>query len=51
MQRSLKGFRDWVLEEVPFLIPGAAALPALRVVEGIYQSAKEGKVVRIIERG
>jgi predicted dehydrogenase len=47
MQRCLKGFRDWVLFDQPFLIPGVSALPALRVVEAIYQSAQEGQVVRM----
>jgi len=47
MHRSLQGFRDWVLRDRPFLIPGEAALPALAVVEAIYQSAEEGRQVEI----
>jgi len=43
LHRSLKGFRDWILKDEPYLIPAEAALPALQAVEGIYQSAKEGQ--------
>jgi predicted dehydrogenase len=39
VHRSLKGFRDWVLEGEPFLIPAREALPALAVVEAFYRSA------------
>jgi len=47
MQRCLKGFRDWILEDKPFLNPGEAALPALAVVEAIYRSADEKRWVDI----
>jgi UDP-N-acetyl-2-amino-2-deoxyglucuronate dehydrogenase len=47
LQRSLKGFRNWVLNDEPYLIPGEEALPALQVVEAIYQSAKAGQQVKI----
>jgi predicted dehydrogenase len=48
MHRCLKGFRDWVLDDQPFLIPGEAALPALGVVEAIYQSAREDRRIEMI---
>jgi len=47
LHRSLKGFRNWVLQGEPYLIPGDAALPVLQVVEAIYQSAKTGYRVNI----
>jgi predicted dehydrogenase len=47
LHRSLKGFRDWILHDQPFLIPGETALPALAAVEAIYQSAKEGRRILI----
>jgi len=47
LQRSLKGFRDWVLADQPYLIPGEAALPALAAVEAIYQAAETGRRVEI----
>jgi UDP-N-acetyl-2-amino-2-deoxyglucuronate dehydrogenase len=43
LQRSLRGFRDWVVSGKPYLIPGPAALPALAVVEAIYRSAASGQ--------
>lgn len=43
MQRSLEGFRAWIQEDIPYLIPAHEALPALAVVEAIYQSAQTGK--------
>ena len=47
LHRSLKGFRDWILHDQLYLIPGEAALPALAVVEGIYQSAATGQRITI----
>ena len=47
LHRSLKGFRDWILKDEPYLIPGEAALPALQVVEAFYQSAKLGQKIWI----
>ncbi len=47
LHRSLKGFRDWVLKDEAYLIPGEEALPALQVVEAIYQAAQEGHPVQI----
>lgn len=43
LQRSLEGFRAWVMADTPYLIPSAAALPALSVVEAIYRSAHTGQ--------
>jgi predicted dehydrogenase len=43
LQRSLEGFRAWIMEDRPFLIPAHEALPALSVVEAIYKSAQSGK--------
>jgi len=47
LHRSLKGFRDWLLKNDPYLIPGEEALPTLQVVEAVYQSAKQGQRVQI----
>jgi predicted dehydrogenase len=47
LHRSLQGFRNWVLQDETFLIPGEDALPALQVVEAIYQSAETGQRVEI----
>ena len=43
MQRSLEGFRAWVADGRPYLVPAAEALPALAVVEAIYRSAQSGQ--------
>ncbi len=42
LQRSLEGFRAWVMDGVPYLAPAEAALPVLAAVEAIYRSAKSG---------
>jgi UDP-N-acetyl-2-amino-2-deoxyglucuronate dehydrogenase len=42
LQRSLEGFRAWVMEGVPYLIPAREALPVLAVVEAVYRSARSG---------
>ena len=47
LHRSLKGFRDWILYDEPYLIPAEAALPALQAVEGIYRSNKAESRVKI----
>lgn len=47
LHRSLKGFRDWVLQDEAYLIPGKEALPALQVVEALYQSAQTSQRVEI----
>jgi predicted dehydrogenase len=47
LHRSLQGFRNWVLQDEPYLIPGEEALPVLQVVEAIYQSAETGQRVKI----
>ena len=44
LQRSLEGFRAWLTEGVPYLIPAREALPVLAVVEAIYRSAQSGRV-------
>ena len=43
MQRSLVGFANWVLDDIPYLTPAASALPVLAAVDGIYRSAVSGK--------
>ncbi len=43
LQRSLEGFRAWVVDGQPYLIPALQALPALAVVEAIYRSAQSGQ--------
>jgi predicted dehydrogenase len=47
LHRSLKGFRNWILQDEPYLIPGEEALPALQVVEAIYRSAQIRQQVNI----
>jgi predicted dehydrogenase len=43
LQRSLAGFARWTLENEPFLIPAASAVPVLAAVDGIYRSAHTGE--------
>jgi predicted dehydrogenase len=43
LQRSLEGFRAWVTEGVPYLVPAREALPVLAVVEAVYRSARSGQ--------
>lgn len=43
LQRSLEGFRAWVMEGKPYLSPAEAALPALAAVNAIYRSARSGR--------
>ncbi|MCS7248013.1 MAG: Gfo/Idh/MocA family oxidoreductase [Anaerolineales bacterium] len=43
LQRSLAAFVAWILDDRPYLIPAAEALPALAAVEAIYRSAQTGK--------
>jgi predicted dehydrogenase len=50
LQRSLEGFRAWIMEDTPYLIPAQEALPALAVVEGLYRSAATGKREEIDDR-
>ena len=42
LQRSLEGFRAWVMEDRPYLTPAREAIPVLAVVEAIYRSAQTG---------
>lgn len=43
LQRSLEGFRAWVMAGSPYLIPAEQALPALASVEAIYRSSQTGR--------
>jgi predicted dehydrogenase len=43
LQRSLEGFRAWVMEDRPYLTPAAEALPVLAAVEALYRSAQSGE--------
>ena len=43
LQRSIEGFRRWVVEAVPYLTPGKEALPVLAAVEAIYRSSDSGR--------
>jgi predicted dehydrogenase len=40
LQRSVEGFRAWVVEGKPYLIPASEALPVLAAVSAIYKAAK-----------
>ena len=48
--RSLEGFRRWVTESQPFLIPIEESLKVLAVITAIYKSAKSGKKEAIDQR-
>jgi predicted dehydrogenase len=43
LQRGLEGFRAWVADGQPYLVPAIEALPTLAVVEAIYRSAQSGQ--------
>lgn len=43
LQRSLRGFVNWVLDDLPYLIPAEEALPVLAAVEAVYRSAQSGR--------
>ena len=47
LQRSLKGFANWILNDKPFLTPAASTLPVLAAVDGIYRSAQSGCKVNV----
>lgn len=47
LQRSLAGFAKWVLDDKPFIIPAASAIPVLAAVDAIYRSAKSGQRSRV----
>jgi len=42
LQRSLEGFRSWVADDLPYLVPAHAALPVLAAVGAIYRSSRTG---------
>jgi hypothetical protein len=48
LHRSLEGFRAWVQEDQPYLIPASEALPVLATISTIYQSAKTGQKEPVI---
>lgn len=43
LMRSLEGFRRWVVDAEPYLIPAPEAVPALAVVDAIYRSTQSGQ--------
>jgi predicted dehydrogenase len=47
LQRSLEGFRQWVMQDKPYLIPIEEALKPLAVVEAIYRSSVTGRRERV----
>jgi predicted dehydrogenase len=51
LQRSIEGFRVWVMDAKPYLIPADQALPVLAAVEAIYTAARSGRreTVQILE--
>ncbi len=40
--RSIEGFRRWVCDGEPYLVPASSALRVLAVVEALYRSAESG---------
>jgi len=47
LQRSLKGFANWILNDKPFLTPAASTLSVLAAVDGIYRSAGTGQKSKV----
>ena len=47
LQRSLTGFAKWILDDKPFLIPAASAIPVLAAVDAIYRSSVSGSRVKV----
>lgn len=47
LQRSLKGFANWILNDKPFLTPAASTLSVLATVDGIYRSAMTGQKSKV----
>jgi predicted dehydrogenase len=43
LQRSLEGFRAWVVDDHPYLTTAADALPVLAAVDAIYRSSRSGR--------
>ncbi|MCX6032505.1 MAG: Gfo/Idh/MocA family oxidoreductase [Chloroflexi bacterium] len=43
LQRSLEGFRAWIVEGRSYLTPAAEALPVLAAVDAIYRSSRTGR--------
>jgi predicted dehydrogenase len=43
LQRSIEGFRAWVVDDEPYLTPAHEALPVLAAVEAVYESAETGQ--------
>lgn len=43
LQRSIEGFRAWVVDDEPYLTPAHEALPVLAAVEAVYESAVTGQ--------
>jgi UDP-N-acetyl-2-amino-2-deoxyglucuronate dehydrogenase len=43
LQRSLEGFRAWVMEGQPYLTPAQEALPVLAAVDALYRSSQSGR--------
>lgn len=43
LQRSIEGFRAWVVDDKPYLTPAHEALPVLAAVEAVYASAETGQ--------
>jgi predicted dehydrogenase len=48
--RSLEGFRRWVCDGVPYLVPAPSALRVLAVVEALYRSAESGRREAVDDR-
>lgn len=47
LQRSLDGFRAWVMDGRPYLIPAEEALPVLAAVQALYRSFESGQTITI----
>jgi UDP-N-acetyl-2-amino-2-deoxyglucuronate dehydrogenase len=48
LARSLEGFRRWIMEGQPYLVPASEALPPLAVVIALYRSAESGSKEPVI---
>jgi len=44
---SVEGFRQWIMENKPYITPVRQSLPVLSAIEAIYCSADTGKIQEI----
>ncbi len=47
---SIEGFRRWIIEDEPYLMPIEKSLPVLATIEALYRSAQTGEKENIDDR-